>query len=73
MHKLNSKIKLPSKDKESTHLYQYISSSWDSTEVNYTVPSDDKPTKYEFLMMGKAQEIYYWENRKKIIIKNQNE
>ena len=34
---------------------QDIGSSWVSTEVDYTIPIDDKQTKSEFKMMRKIQ------------------
>ena len=52
MHKLKSQTNLPPKDKESTSLSQDIASSWVSTEVYYTVPSDDKQIKSESETMG---------------------
>ena len=33
-------------------MYQYIASSWVSTEVDYTIPVNDKPTQDEFKNIG---------------------
>ena len=54
-NKLNSQMKLLSKDKKSNFLSQKIASIWVLTEVDYTVSMDYKPTKDEFEMLGKAQ------------------
>ena len=41
---MKSQKKLPSKDKELTRLSQEMLSCWVSTEIDYPVPIDDKPT-----------------------------
>ena len=60
---------MSSKDKESARLSQQISSSRFSIEVYYTVPIDDKPTKYEFEMIGKGTKMTLLKNREEIIMK----
>ena len=64
IHQLKSQTNLQSKDNESTRLSQEIASSWVSTEVDYTVSIDDKPTKPEFDNMKKLQRRRYWKNRR---------
>ena len=61
IYQLKSQMKLPSKYKESTRSSQDIAFSWDSTEVDFVVTIDDKPTKSEFYNMGKSQIINYCE------------
>ena len=64
MHQLKSPRKLPSKDKESNCSSQDIASIWFSTEVEYTAPIYDKPTKQELKLMGNAQKIRQWEKKR---------
>ena len=51
MHQLKSQMKLPLEDMESYCLYHDNESSWVSTEVDYTVPIRDKPTKIKLESM----------------------
>ena len=67
MHKLNSNMKLPSKDKEPTCSSKYIAYSWVSTKVDHTVPIDNEPTKTEFENMGKYQRRNYCKNREGVL------
>ena len=66
------KIKLPTKHKESTCSSQDIALSWVPTYVDYTVPINYKPTKYELKMMVKSKK-YVTGKRQEITIKNENE
>ena len=68
-----SQTKLPSKDKESTSFPHDIAPSWFSTEVDYTVPINDKPTKSGFGKMGKSQTRRYWKTTEEILMKDKNE
>ena len=43
---------MPSNDKEQSYLSQDITSSWFSTEIDYTVPGDDRQKQSEFEMRG---------------------
>ena len=72
MHQNKSQTTLSLKDKDSNFLSQDFPSRWVSTEVDYTVMINDKPTKIRYKMV-KAQIRRYQENRGDFLNKNRNE